>query len=372
LEGDEPVRLTVTPADPAKAAVCERLATLRLDRRHLPSWSAIETKRPQLLGVITSEQLEAMAQNTEHLALLRELAPRSAIIAPMFSGSGLFGALVVASTTAGRFGERDLDFVTELARRAALAIENARLFEAEQRATRARDEVLAIVVHDVRNPLSSISFAASALKHQQATHGSAPDARSVELIFRSVSRANHLIQDLLDTTRIDAGAFSVDCGALGSGQVLLDAVEAERALASSASLELRLEAERDLPPIWADRARMLQVFENLVGNALKFTPKGGRITIGAIPQAGEVLFSVADTGAGISAENLPHVFDRFWRAERATRQGAGLGLPICKGIVEAHGGRIWVESVPGRGTTFSFTIPIAPSLAERPGDAASL
>ncbi len=155
-------------------------------------------------------------------------------------------------------------------------------------------------------------------------------------------------------------------------QVLLDTLEAEGALASSASLELRLDAERELPPLWGDRARVLQVLENLVGNALKFTPKGGRITIGAVSRGSEVLFSVADTGAGIAAENLPHVFDRFWRAERAERQGAGLGLPICKGIVEAHGGRIWVESVLGRGTTCYFTIPVAPALGERPGEAVQL
>ena len=232
--------------------------------------------------------------------------------------------------------------------------------------------MLAIVAHDVRNPLASISFAASTIKHQLGPHTSATNAKSIELILRSVNRANHLIQDLLDTTRIEAGALSVERGALAPGQVLVDAVEAEQALASAASVELRLEAERDLPSIWADRARLLQVFENLVGNALKFTPQGGRITLGAVSRGGEVLFSVADTGAGVSPENLPHVFDRFWRAERAARQGAGLGLPICKGIVEAHGGRIWGQSLPGRGATFYFTIPIAPSLGDRPGDAAQL
>lgn len=372
LEGGEPVRLTVTPADPAKVSACERLAALPLEaRRQLTSW-ATQTKRTQLLSDITPEQWEAVAQSPEHLQLIREIAPRSAIVVPMVSSTGVFGALALASTTPGRFGERDLDFATELARRAALAIENARLFEAEQRAIRARDAVLAIVAHDVRNPLASISFAASTLGHQLGPQASPTNVKSVELILRSVSRANHLIQDLLDTTRIEAGALPIDRAALASGQVLLDAAEAEHALASAASLELRIEAERDLPTIWADRERLLQVFENLVGNALKFTPPGGRITIGVASRRGEVLFSVADTGAGISAENLPHVFDRFWRAEQATRQGAGLGLPICKGIVEAHGGRIWVESVPGRGTTFSFTIPIAPSLEERPGDAASL
>ncbi len=156
------------------------------------------------------------------------------------------------------------------------------------------------------------------------------------------------------------------------GQVLLDAVEAERELTASASLELRIEAGEELPPIWADRVRLLQVFENLVGNAIRFTPKGGRITIGATPRQREVLFWVADSGTGIAPESLPHVFDRFWKEKRAERQGAGLGLPICKGIVGAHGGRIWVESLPMRGTTFYFTIPSATPLGDRPGQTTSL
>ena len=182
VEEDQPVQLTLTPADPTKASACERLAKLRLDRRHLLGWSAIETKRTQLLSVITPERWEAMAQSPEHLLLIRELAPRSAIAAPMFATGRLIGALSIASTTPGRFGERDVDFVTELARRAALALENARLFEAEQRATGARDAVLAIVAHDVRNPLSSIGFAASTIKHQLGPNTSATNAKSVELI----------------------------------------------------------------------------------------------------------------------------------------------------------------------------------------------
>ena len=142
-----------------------------------------------------------------------------------------------------------------------------------------------------------------------------------------MNRANHLIQDLLDTTSIEAGALSIDRGALASGQVLLDAAEAEQALAAEASLEFRLEADRDLPAVWADRARLLQVFENLVGNALKFTPRGGRITLGAVSRGGEVLFSVADTGAGISAENLPHVFESILESGAGPETGRRARAP---------------------------------------------
>ena len=140
----------------------------------------------------------------------------------------------------------------------------------------------------------------------------------------------------------------------------------QRSLASSSSLELRIEADSNVPEIWGDRDRLLQVFENLIGNAIKFTKPGGCITVGAASRDHEVIFRVADTGSGITPENLPRVFDRFWQATRANRQGAGLGLPITKGIVEAHGGRIWVESTPNRGTTFFFTIPEATPEQGRP------
>jgi signal transduction histidine kinase len=132
-------------------------------------------------------------------------------------------------------------------------------------------------------------------------------------------------------------------------------------LAASAGLQLQQEVDRGVGDVWGDRSRLLHVFENLIGTALKFTPEGGRITIGAKARADEVEFFVADTGSGMPAENLPHVFDRFWQAQRKDREGAGLGLAITKGIVEAHGGRIRVESTLGHGSTFFFTIPTAPA-----------
>jgi signal transduction histidine kinase len=140
-------------------------------------------------------------------------------------------------------------------------------------------------------------------------------------------------------------------------------VDAQKALAASSSIELAVDVAQDLPEVWADHDRLLQVFENLVGNALKFTEPGGRVTIGATSREGEVLFSVRDTGSGIAAADIPHLFDRFWQAKREESdpsRGAGLGLAIVKGIVDAHGGRIGVESAPGQGSVFSFTIPSAP------------
>jgi signal transduction histidine kinase len=267
------------------------------------------------------------------------------------------GALFLGSSTLSRvFGRGDLRLAEALAERAAIAIENARLYRASVNATQLRDHVLGVVAHDLRNPLSTILMQASSLKR----HGGEPERRSlksVEVIQRSAKRMNRLIQDLLDVALMEAGQLTIERSRLSARGLIVEAVDMQKPLASSSSLELRAEVDPALPEVWGDRDRLLQVFENLFGNAIKFTKAGGRITAGAASRDDEVVFRVADTGCGIASENLPRVFDRFWQATRAGRQGAGLGLAITKGIVEAHGGRIWVESKAGRGATFFFAIP---------------
>ena len=364
LEQDAKVRrLTVAHADPAKRAACEALARLSLDASHTLAGSAVETKQAQIFDDMTPEFLAAMAQNEEHLRALREIGPRSAIVVPLLSAGGVLGALVFASSRPHRYGERDVAFVTELARRAALAIDNARLYEATKRATQARDEMLGIVAHDVRSPLNAIFLAAQLLERKLAKAGDLGGKDNLDRIVRSVRRANRLIEDLLDVTRVEAGALPLARAAMPVKPALAEAVAGQQLAASAASIELRLEIAESLPEVWADRHRVLQVLDNLVGNAIKFTPKGGRITIAAVARAGEIVVSVADTGAGIPPDDLPHVFDRFWQAKRAEGRGAGLGLPICKGIVEAHGGRIWVDSTAEHGSTFSFTLPMVARVA---------
>jgi signal transduction histidine kinase len=180
----------------------------------------------------------------------------------------------------------------------------------------------------------------------------------------AVNRMDSLIQDLIDVTRMEAGHnLSLGLERTKGATLISDTLKGQTPLASAAALELRLDAVPDVPDIWADRQRLLRVFENLIGNAIKFTKPGGKITLAAAPREDAVLFSVADTGSGITSDHLPHLFDRFWRAPQDKRPGAGLGLAIAKGIVEAHGGRIWVQSTPGQGSTFFFTIPTTASKA---------
>jgi signal transduction histidine kinase len=181
---------------------------------------------------------------------------------------------------------------------------------------------------------------------------------------------NRLIEDLLVITRLEAGYLSIEPARVSTHEVISETLEAHRVVAGDRSCVLRADLAPSLPDVWADRHRLLQIFENLIGNALKFTDRGGQITVGAAPREGEVMFWIGDTGCGMSGEELSHLFARFWQARKGDPRGAGLGLPIVKGLVEIHRGRIWAESARGRGTTFFFTLPAVPhatdQLAEPP------
>jgi signal transduction histidine kinase len=182
---------------------------------------------------------------------------------------------------------------------------------------------------------------------------------------------NRLIEDLLDVTRMEGGRLPLEPARLAAGRVVFESADAQKALAAAASLELRVDIHESLPDVWADHDRLLQVFENLIGNAVKFTEANGRITLGAASKDRDVLFWVKDTGCGIDAADVPHVFERRWQAKESAHRGAGLGLPIVKGIVEAHGGGIWVETIRGQGSTFFFTIPTPTPIVEQPQLAAA-
>jgi PAS domain S-box-containing protein len=360
-------RLKVASANAANAALCAQLEQCPVDRNrpHLVR-AVVEQREPLLIEHVSSGHLESFAQGPEHLQALRSIGARSLMVVPLLMRGQLLGTIALVSSTPSRlYGPGDLRLALALADRAAVAIENARLYRASVHAIQLRDEVLGVVAHDLRNPLSTILLNAATLKR----HGPDPERRSQkrsEAIQRGATRMNRLIQDLLDVAVMESGQLTIERARLSARELIVGAVDMQRPLASSSSLELRVDVDRDVPDIWGDRDRLLQVFENLIGNAIKFTKAGGCITVGATSRDHDVIFRVADTGSGIAPENVPRVFDRFWQATTANRQGAGLGLPITKGIVEAHGGRIWVESTPSRGTTFSFTIPQATPDQGRP------
>jgi signal transduction histidine kinase/DNA-binding NarL/FixJ family response regulator len=309
-----------------------------------------------LVSDLTPEMLQAPEMEPEEQAALEALAPRSLVSAPVVISGQVVGALSLAASDSGRsFDSDDLALAEELARRAALAMENAQLFRGAQEAMRARDEVLAVVAHDLRNPIGTIRMATELLLEA----AEAPARRHLEIVHRSAERMNTLIQDLLEVTRIETGKLRLTLRDERVAPLVEEALAMLRPLAAARSIVLEKEVAAELPPARMDSARVLQVISNLVGNAIKFTPERGRIVLRCEAGEGEVRFAVADSGPGISPEQLPHVFGRFWQASGADQRGIGLGLSIARGIVEGHGGRIWVESAPGEGATFHFTLPAA-------------
>jgi signal transduction histidine kinase len=320
----------------------------------------LRTGEPELVPAVTDSLLRAAAAEPHHPALLTLLQARSYMIVPLRARGNTLGAVTfVASNSGRRYGPEDLALAEDLCQRASLAIDNARLFGESRRATRAREDLLAVVSHDLRNPLSVVQLGAALLLRERP--GVPRDEHVVKHAARmrdAADRALRLISDLLDWGRLEArGRLPLELGVEQTPALVTDAVESVRALAEANGLELTLELPEALPQVQCDRTRVLQVLGNLLGNAVKFTQRGGHVTAGARVQGSEVCFHVSDTGKGIPPEQLPYIFDRYWQAKDSASRGAGLGLAIAKGLVEAHGGRIWAESTAGQGSTFFFSLP---------------
>ncbi len=360
-DGSDTGSMIVVHADAARQAVLEEAA--RQWREHWQERHAVEQKQASgeafLMPSITATDLDNMARDAEHRRLLGELDTRSLMSAPISIGGELIGSIMLASSQPDRvYATEDLALAQELSRRAALAIQAARSYSDALAASRARDDLLGIVAHDLRNPLNTVSMASSfALEiiQDQADH---PVRRQLEIIERTVEHMNRLIQDLLDASRVQAGHLALELLSTNPQLVIREALDMLYPLARHANVTLESMCDSGLPHVLVDRQRMVQVLSNLVGNALKFTPAGGRIVLGAQRHERHVRFTVSDTGNGIPEEQLPLIFGRFWQA-RSDRRGLGLGLSIAKGIVEAHGGTIWADSKVGVGSTFGVDIPLS-------------
>jgi signal transduction histidine kinase/DNA-binding response OmpR family regulator len=290
--------------------------------------------------------------------------PANTLALPLSGAAGQLGTLLLirgddaatAEEQDGAVGE-DAALAAEIAYRAAIAMENAQLFQQTQQATRARDEMLGVVAHDLRNPLNAVVMSAELLM-EMAPPEADEQRRTIELILRASTSMSRLIEDLLEVQRMETQGINFELFEIELGSVVRQAIHMLQPLAHARRVELRA-AESPATRVVADPARLHQVISNLVGNAIKFTPEGGRIEIGVEVVNGEAVVRVGDSGPGIAADELPHIFSRYWQARAGDRRGLGLGLAIARGIVDAHGGRIWVESAPGSGSTFRFTVPLS-------------
>jgi signal transduction histidine kinase len=273
------------------------------------------------------------------------------------------GVLSLISARPERYGSADVSLFETLAQRIAAAVDSALLFQQAQEAVRWREELLAVVSHDIKTPLLVVRMNAEMLlraarpAEERRRHG----RRQLESILRAADQMRDLIGGLLDRARLQGMPMPLAPQPWAVDELFQQALEVLRPLAMNKLQELVMEVGRGLPRVRADRERVLQVLANLVGNAIKFTPTSGTVTLRARKVDGMVRISVKDTGPGIAPEDVPHLFERFWRASGASEQGTGLGLSIVKSIVEAHGGTLWVESQVGVGSTFFFTLPAAES-----------
>jgi signal transduction histidine kinase len=314
---------------------------------------AVRTGEPELHPEISDEMLRLSARSPEQLELARSLGMRSMMVAPLTARGRTFGAILFV-TTQRRYDEQDLAFAVKLADRCAFAVDNARLYREARQAVQQRDDFLNIVSHDLKNPLNAIMMAAHLVGRGDGAQGGARMRKAVETIVHNAERMKNLIEELLDVARIEAKWLPVHkqrCEVdkiVGDVVAMMESAAAEKAVRLVRSGEPGLELE-------CDAERIFQVLANLIGNSLRFTGAGGTVEIEARLNGAEVEFSVRDDGPGIPADRLPHVFERYFSGDQR-RGGTGLGLFICKGIVDAHDGRIWIESSVGKGTTVSFAL----------------
>lgn len=326
-----------------------------------PIVDAIRRRRRELAPVVDADWLEAN-EDPGLVPHWRALGAHAILALPLVAGDQVFGAVTLILTEPGRsFSEDQRALADKFATVAATTLENARLYGLAQRANRARDEVLGVVSHDLRNPISAIAMCVRVLEDNPPD---SPAEREdlLRTIRESAEWANRLIQDLLDVASIERGQLSLQARAQDPAQMVLQALHMFEVEAQQQGIALTASVPTNLPLVNADNGRVIQVLGNLLRNAIKFTPNGGRITVGAEQRDGKVTLSVRDTGLGIANEHQARVFDRYWQSADGSRaRGTGLGLSIAKGIVEAHGGRIWVDSNPGEGSTFSFSLPSAPA-----------
>jgi len=366
LEPDGTIRrLAATAADAATEALLHELqARYPADQHEVSTRRAVATGEPLLVPELSDRFLQAAAYDEDHLALLRAINARSLLVMPLRVGERIMGALTLGMGVSGRrFSADDLPLIEELARRAALAVENARLYEDAQEAIRIRDQFFSIAAHELRTPITALMGYTQLLQRRVARVGTlqARDLQSLQALADQSRRLDRLISALLDLSRIQTGQLSLDVGPVDLGALVRQVVDDMRPTLEQHTLTLTTPAT----PLWVtgDEIRLEQVVQNLLQNAVKYSPEGGAITIQVDRDGDLARLRVGDQGMGIPPAALPQLFQRFYRAPNVDpRQisGLGIGLYVIKEIIALHGGQVLVDSVEGRGSTFTVTLPALP------------
>jgi len=319
----------------------------------------IQTGKPLLVENVETELLVKTDLDAEQRLRLELIGATSFVCFPLIPRGVIVGTITLVMTGSGRgFQQKEMKYLELIANRCAVAVENAKLYFEAQEATKVRELVLSIVAHELLNPIGVINMIGQILEMEQV-----PKVKNMNLlagrILRSTTMMQRLISDLLDFGTIQAGTLKIEQASVPVSIIVATAMESMSPRAKEKKQHLRLEISDDIPDIFCDQGRIVQVLWNLIGNAIKFTPNEGVIIINAFADAKVVQFTITDSGPGLEAHELAKVFERFWQSGKSAKSSAGLGLAISKGLVEAHGGKIWVESEKNHGCSFHFVIPIA-------------
>ena len=356
-------RVAASHSEPARQPLVERLREYPPDgERAVGVSKVLRTGEPLVVPEVTDEVLASMTRDEEHAGLLRELGLKSFIAVPLVARGRTIGALTFASTRARReYTAEDISYAQEIASRAALAIENARLYKRAQEVNLAKDEFLATLSHELRTPLTAILGWVHILR---ATQQDGEGARhGLEVIERNAEAQHQLIRDLLDVSRIITGKLRLDTKQIELAPVVEAAIDSVRQAADAKNIRLGTEFNEETDLVTGDPDRLQQVIWNLLSNAIKFTPKGGNVGVSVGREGSDVCIRVSDTGQGIPSAFLPHVFERFRQFDGSTTRehgGLGLGLAIVRHLVEQHGGHVSAESAgEQRGSTFTVSLPVA-------------
>ena len=354
-------RLTWRHADEARAPWLDEITrtAFPIVTEH-PGMHVVAARSPELVREVNESWIEQTAASAAHAELLRGLNARSLLRLPLSDGNSLLGVLTLGTSDSGRaFDDTDVTFCSHIATRLVAALRNALLYTELQQAVKIRDEVTSIVSHDLKDPVHTIQMATAVLLDPHIGADEGTRRQHAMVIQRSAARMARLLEDLVDVAKAEASSLAVVRKPIAIAPLINEVVDGFRLSSTELGVDLSARVPGNLSLVSADDRRIVQVLSNLCANALKFTRRGGTVTVSAESSGDVVQLTVRDTGIGISRENLSHVFDRFWQANRASRASAGLGLAIAKSIVEAHGGRIWVESIEGEGTAFHFTLLVA-------------
>jgi len=360
LEAEHLERIAAVHVDPAK------LARVREWSRAIPAQQkpgiseVMSTGQPIYYPDITESVLAERFAAEPYRQMARELGVVSCIIVPLVARGRTLGTITLVHAESGRrYSRAELDAAVELGRRAGIAIDNARLYAEAQDAVHAREEILAIVSHDLRNPLNVIDLGAT-MALQSGDLG--PKAhKHIETIHRSAARMERLLRDLLDTAALQVGRLALQRQPEEASALIAAALDGHEQLAAKKHIKIERTSDVEGVHVDCDRERITQAIGNLLGNAIKFCGPGDVVRVRSWSDERHLYLSVADAGPGITPAELPHIFEPYWSAKRHERKGTGLGLYICKGIVEAHEGTIAVDTRVGEGTTFTLTLPLLPT-----------